>query len=119
MDPTFQRPTIRTASDWEENSITFYIDGVAVTRSPGTFAYSPSADTHDPVSIWLTDVATGSTLPTASADQIYFDYVKYWQKDYYVDFNDAGSGYAEPVGTWTTSSLAGWTIGLQDALRNL
>ncbi|MFM0340723.1 family 16 glycosylhydrolase [Paraburkholderia fungorum] len=94
--------------DWEENSITFYIDGVAVTKSPTPIPYSPSADTHDPVSIWLTDVATGS-LPTASADQIYFDYVRYWQKDYYVDYNDAGSGYAEPVGTWYTSSLAGWT----------
>ncbi|MFM0221260.1 family 16 glycosylhydrolase [Paraburkholderia dipogonis] len=95
--------------DWEENSITFYIDGVAVTKSPAPIAYPPSADTHDPVSIWLTDVASGSTLPTASADQIYFDYVRYWQKDYYVDYNDAGSGYAEPVGTWYTSSLAGWT----------
>jgi len=97
--------------DWEENLVTFYIDGVEVTQSPTPIAYAPSADTHDPINIWLTDVASGSTLPTASADQIYFDYVKYWQKDYYVDFNDTGSGYAEPVGTWYTSSVAGWTKG--------
>jgi hypothetical protein len=95
--------------DWEENSITFYIDGVEVTKSPTPIAYAPSADTHDPINIWLTDVASGSTLPTASADQIYFDYVRYWQKDYYVDYNDAGTGYAEVAGTWYTSSLPGWT----------
>jgi beta-glucanase (GH16 family) len=108
--------------DWEENSVTFYVDGVEVDRptvyvnntatpSSGPFPYLPTDDTHDPVNIWLTDVASGSTLPTASSDQIFFDYVRYWQKDYYVDYNDAGSGYAEVAGTWSTSSLPGWTKG--------
>jgi hypothetical protein len=39
-----------------------------------------------------------------------FDYVRYWQKDYYVD-NDgpAAYGYSES-GTWSTSTLTGWTV---------
>lgn len=57
----------------------------------------------------MTDVATGT--PTAAVDQIYFDQVRYWQKDYYVDSNEAGTGYAEVAGTWTNSSLPGWTKG--------
>jgi beta-glucanase (GH16 family) len=108
--------------DWEENSITFYVDGNPVaqpylyvngtkTASSGPFSYLPTSDTHDPINIWLTDVASGSSLPTASSDHVFFDYVRYWQKDYYVDYNDAGSGYAEVAGTWSTSSLPGWTIG--------
>ncbi len=63
--------------DREENSITFYVDGVPETQpystvigntttptSTGPFAYLPSDDTHDPINIWLTDVASGSYMPT-------------------------------------------------------
>ncbi|MFL9886473.1 family 16 glycosylhydrolase [Paraburkholderia agricolaris] len=91
--------------DWEEDSVSYYVDGNLMK----TLAYEPGSDTHDPVNIWLSDVAT--QWPTAATDQIKWAYASYWQKDYYVDYNNAGTGYAEVTGTWYTSSLPGWTKG--------
>lgn len=69
----------------------------------------PSWDTNDYINIWLSTVATN--YPTAASDHSNWAYATYWQKDYYSDYNDAGTGYAEVTGTWSTSSLLGWTKG--------
>jgi beta-glucanase (GH16 family) len=102
--------------DWEESGVSYYFDGNLVYLDPKdspptktSFAYPPSADTHDKLSIWLTDVATESPTVGAAPDQIQFKNVRYWQKDFYVSNADAGSGYAEVAGTWLDSSLHGWT----------
>ncbi len=94
--------------EWSETSVKYYVDGTLRY----TAAYTPTTWTHDYVSIWLTSIGYGTSpdpafLPTA----VQFDYVKYWQKDYYLD-NDgpAAYGYTE-TGTWLSSSLTGWTTG--------
>ncbi|GAB4055311.1 glycoside hydrolase family 16 protein [Catellatospora paridis] len=91
--------------DWAETSVKFYVDGVLKY----TAAYTPSQWTHDYTSIWLTSIGYGTSpdpafLPTA----VQFDYIRYWQKDYYLD-NDgpAAYGYTE-TGTWLDSTLTGW-----------
>jgi beta-glucanase (GH16 family) len=91
--------------DWEEGSITYYVDGNLMY----SITYSPGTDTNDYINIWLSTVATES--PTAATDHSNWAYATYWQKDYYSDYNDAGTGYAEVTGTWYTSSLPGWTKG--------
>jgi len=94
--------------DWAETSVTFYVDGVLKYTAP----YLPTQWTHDYTAIWLTSIAYG-TVPdiTKLPSAMQFDYIRYWQKDYYVD-NDgqAAYGYSE-TGTWLTSSLTGWTVG--------
>jgi beta-glucanase (GH16 family) len=93
--------------DWSETSAKFYIDGVLKWTAP----YLPTDWTHDYTSIWLTSIAYG-TVPDTSAlpAAMQFDYVRYWQRDYYVD-NDgpAAYGYSES-GPWSTSTLTGWTV---------
>ena len=91
--------------DWEEGSISYYVDGNLMYST----TYDPSWDTNDYINIWLSTVATAS--PTASSDHSNWAYATYWQKDYYSDYNDPGTGYAEVAGTWYNSSLAGWTKG--------
>lgn len=93
--------------DWSEAGVKFYVDGTLKYTAP----YLPTDWTHDYTSIWLTSIAYGSIpdgtkLPSA----VQFDYVKYWQKDFYVD-NDgpAAYGYSE-TGTWSDSTLTGWTV---------
>ncbi|WP_419999790.1 family 16 glycosylhydrolase [Streptomyces boninensis] len=95
--------------DWSETGVKFYLDGVLKYSA----AYAPSAGTHDYVSLWLTSIAYGATPPDTaklpSAAQ--FDYVRYWQRDYYAD-NDGPAAYAySTAGTWQRSSLTGWTKG--------
>lgn len=87
--------------DWAETSVKFYIDGVLKYTAP----YTPLQWTHDMTNIWLTSIGYGTVpdpafLPTA----VQFDYVKFWQKDYYVD-NDA----VVETGAWFDSALTGWT----------
>ena len=94
--------------EWSEASVKFYVDDVLKY----TAAYAPSEWIHDYVNIWLTSIGYGTSpdpafLPSAAQ----FDYIRYWQKDYYVD-NDgpAAYGYSE-TGTWLDSTLTGWTHG--------
>jgi beta-glucanase (GH16 family) len=94
------------AFEWSETSVKFYVDNVLKY----TAAYAPTKWTHDYVNIWLTSIGYGTSpnpafLPSAAQ----FDYIKYWQKDYYVD-NDgsAAYGYSE-TGTWLDSTVTGWT----------
>ncbi|GAA3455093.1 glycoside hydrolase family 16 protein [Dactylosporangium matsuzakiense] len=93
--------------DWSETSTKFYVDGVLKYTAP----YLPSDWTHDYVNVWLTSIAYGN-LPddTKLPAQVQFDYVKFWQKDYYVD-NDgpAAYGYSE-TGAWNASTVTGWTV---------
>ncbi|GAA1564765.1 hypothetical protein GCM10009827_102920 [Dactylosporangium maewongense] len=94
--------------DWSETSTKFYVDGVLKYTAP----YLPTDWTHDYTSIWLTSIAYGS-VPDASKlpSAVQFDYVRYWQKDYYVDDDGpAAYGYSE-TGTWSPSTLTGWTTG--------
>ncbi|MEV6108006.1 family 16 glycosylhydrolase [Streptomyces sp. NPDC051940] len=94
--------------DWRETGVTFSIDGVQRYSA----AYGPQQGTHDYTSVWLTSIAYGgapdvSKLPSA----VQFDYVRYWQRDYYVD-NDGPAAYGfTTTGTWQPSSLTGWTLG--------
>jgi beta-glucanase (GH16 family) len=93
--------------DWSETGAGYYIDGVLKWTAP----YVPSQWTHDYTKIWLTSIAYGST-PDASKlpSAMQFDYVRYWQKDYYVDDDGpAAYGYAE-TGPWAASTLTGWTV---------
>lgn len=88
-------------ADWSETSVKYYVDG----QLRYTVAYNPNQWTHDYVNVWLTSIA----VPEGTgADVAQFDYVRYWQKDYYVD-NDgpAAYGYSES-GTWHDSTLDGW-----------
>ncbi|WP_020518926.1 glycoside hydrolase family 16 protein [Catelliglobosispora koreensis] len=92
--------------EWTEANVKFYVDGVLKF----TAAYAPTKWTHDHVNIWLTSIGYGTSpdpvfLPSAAQ----FDYIKFWQKDYYLD-NDgpAAYGYSE-TGTWLNSTLTGWT----------
>lgn len=96
------------AFDWSETSVKFYVDGVLKYTAP----YTPSDWTHDYIHIWLTTIGYGTSpnpafLPTAAQ----FDYIRYWQKDYYLD-NDgsAAYGYSE-TGTWANSTVTGWNHG--------
>jgi beta-glucanase (GH16 family) len=93
--------------DWSETSTKFYVDGLLAYTAP----YLPTDWTHDYTNIWLTSIAYG-TVPddTKLPATVQFDYVKYWQRDYYVD-NDgpAAYGYSE-TGTWLDSTLTGWTV---------
>ncbi|MEU5876218.1 glycoside hydrolase family 16 protein [Spirillospora sp. NPDC047279] len=94
--------------DWRETSVRYYIDGVLRFTAP----YKPSEWTHDYLNIWLTSIAYGVTPdPAKLPATVEFDYIRYWQRDYYVD-NDgpAAYGYGES-GTWQTSALTGWTHG--------
>ncbi|MFC5924052.1 family 16 glycosylhydrolase [Micromonospora vulcania] len=92
--------------DWAERSVRYYVDGVLKATQP----YTPEQWTHDYTAIWLTSIAYG-TVPdvTKLPSAVQFDYVRYWQRDYYVD-NDgpAAYGYTE-TGSWSNSALTGWT----------
>lgn len=90
------------AADWSETSVKFYVDGQLRYTAP----YTPDQWTHDYLNIWLTSIAYPQTANGPSTAQ--FDYVRYWQKDYYLD-NDgpAAYGYTES-GTWQTSTVDGW-----------
>lgn len=88
-------------ADWTETSVKFYIDGVLRYTAP----YTPNNWTHDYINIWLTSIA----YPVGQGEGVaQFDYVRYWQKDYYLD-NDgpAAYGYSES-GSWQNSTLDGW-----------
>lgn len=88
-------------ADWTETSVKFYIDGVLRYTAP----YTPNHWTHDHINIWLTSIAYPQGLGEGVAQ---FDYVRYWQKDYYLDNDGAAAyGYSES-GTWQTSTLDGW-----------
>lgn len=94
--------------DWRETSVRYYIDGVLKFTAP----YLPGQWTHDYLNIWLTSIAYGvSPDPAKLPATVEFDYIKYWQRDYYVD-NDgpAAYGYSE-AGEWKDSALTGWTYG--------
>lgn len=92
--------------DWTEAAVYFYVDGVLTCTAP----YPPSHWTHDYTNVWLTSIATGSVPDTSklpSAAQ--FDYIRFWQRDYYVDVDGpAAYGYSE-TGSWHDSTLTGWT----------
>lgn len=95
------------AFDWSETSVKFYVDGALRYTAP----YTPKDWTHDYINIWLTSIAYGTTPdPSFLPSAVQFDYIEYWQRDYYVD-NDgpAAYGYSE-TGTWYNSSLTGWTV---------
>ncbi|MFI7672766.1 family 16 glycosylhydrolase [Actinophytocola sp. NPDC049390] len=89
-------------ADWSETSVRFYVDGQLRYTAP----YTPDQWTHDYLNIWLTSIAYPVTANGPSTAQ--FDYVRYWQKDYYLD-NDgpAAYGYRESGG-WHDSTLDGW-----------
>jgi beta-glucanase (GH16 family) len=95
------------AMEWSETQVKYWVDGVLKATQP----YSPGAWTHDYTNVWLTSIGYGSRpdatkLPSA----VQFDYVRYWQKDYYLD-NDgpAAYGYTE-TGAWQGSTVTGWTV---------
>jgi beta-glucanase (GH16 family) len=92
--------------DWAETSVKYYVDGVLKYTAP----YTPSQWTHDHVNIWLTTIGYGTSPdPSFLPTSVQYDYVKFWQKDFYVD-NDgpAAYGYSE-TGSWFDSTLTGWT----------
>ncbi len=94
--------------DWSETSVKYYVDGVL----KATQSYAPGAWTHDYTSIWLTSIGYGTSPdPAFLPSSVQFDYIRYWQKDYYLD-NDgpAAYGYSE-TGSWAGSSVSGWTYG--------
>lgn len=105
------------AVEWNEQGTTFYIDGspyypAGVKGGAARFfAYPPSLHEHDKLAIWLTTIAYGNTWPQAAdlPDQVQFDYVRYWQKDYYIDIKGAEPGEYAETGHWQASSLKGWT----------
>lgn len=93
--------------DWNEDEVRFYVDGTLTD----TVYYPPTADTHDFLNIWLTSIAYQNVDDSKLPATAQFDYVRYYQRDYYVD-NDtpASSGYSE-AGPWQNSSLPGFTVG--------
>lgn len=93
--------------DWTEDRVAFYVDGTLTN----TATYPPSADTHDYLDIWLTSIGYETVDETKLPATAQFDYVRYYQKDYYVD-NDtpASYGYSEN-GAWNDSTLPGFTVG--------
>lgn len=97
--------------EWAETYVKYYVDGVL----KATQTYSPSQYTHDYAHLWLSVVAAAyngqGPDPLQPDGFVYFDYFRYWQKDFYVD-NDgpAAYGYSE-TGSWLASTLTGWTVG--------
>lgn len=113
---------------WTEAGVTYYIDGSPVNyvngspAASGFQAYPPSAYMHDMVSIWLSTIAYSSGTPVVDPtdNATLWDYVRYWQSDYYVDNSSTSYAtggptggpdgtYAETAGTWAASGLTGWT----------
>ena len=104
---------------WDETGVRYYVDDVL----KATQAYVPGDWLHDMLSIWLTTIAYTSGTPVVDPsgnNASLWQYVRYWQKDYYVDnksATDATGGasggpdgvYAETSGTWLDSGLTGWT----------
>jgi beta-glucanase (GH16 family) len=118
--------------EWTESGIRYYVDGVVQAsyvvngvRSGLQQPYTPVQWNHDLLSIWLTTIAYGNGTPVvdpSGGNVTTWDYVRYWQRDYYVDnssASDATGGpaggpdgtYAETAGTWLLSGLDGWTKG--------
>jgi len=93
------------AFEWTEEAVIFTVDGTVAYVAP----YPPSIDTHDPINIWLTCIATESPDASALPSQVEFDYVHCYQRDYYVD-NALGGGYSE-TGVWENSTQVGYTAG--------
>ena len=97
--------------EWAETYVKYYVDGVL----KATQTYTPQQYTHDYPHLWLSVVAAayngGAPDPGQLPAQVYFDYFRYWQKDFYLD-NDgpANYGYSE-TGAWADSTLTGWTVG--------
>ncbi|MFJ2959793.1 family 16 glycosylhydrolase [Streptomyces sp. NPDC087270] len=91
--------------EWTEQHVAFYVDGKLAYEAP----YPASIDTHDPLNIWLTDIATQTVDDSALPGHCDFDYVRYYQRDYYVD-NATGTGYSE-TGSWADSNQTGYTAG--------
>ena len=89
-------------AEWTETAVRFYVDG----QLRHTVPYTPDQWTHDYLNIWLTSIAYPQTAYGEGVAQ--FDYVRYWQKDYYLD-NDgpAAYGYSESGG-WHDSTVDGW-----------
>ncbi|MGV9266100.1 family 16 glycosylhydrolase [Kitasatospora sp. NPDC003701] len=92
--------------DWSESAVKFYVDGQLVKTAP----YSPDRGNHNDVNIWLTSIANRPVDESALPDKAQYDYVRFYQKDYYVD-NDtsAAYGYSES-GTWSQSTERGYTV---------
>jgi beta-glucanase (GH16 family) len=93
--------------NWTESQVQLYIDG-SLVRS---ISYPPSTDTHDYLNVWLTSIGYEAVDDSRLPATAQFDYLRYYQRDYYVD-NDtpASYGYTE-TGTWQDSSLPGFTVG--------
>lgn len=89
-------------AEWTETAVKFYVDGQLRYTAP----YTPNQWTHDYVNVWLTSIAYPQTAAGEGVAQ--FDYVRYWQKDYYLDNEGpAAYGYRE-TGSWQDSTLDGW-----------
>jgi beta-glucanase (GH16 family) len=110
--PTGYSPAFDSSSDWHtygflytDTGVQFYLDDQPVFYQK----YTGSAHVEDWMNLWFSTIAYNdypdvSQLP-ATVD---VDYIRYYQKDIYVD-NDGptATGYTEN-GTWATSSLLGW-----------
>lgn len=101
----------RYGFDWNELRVNFYIDDVLTA----TLEHPTSSVEHDYLAIWLTSIATEAAEPLDDAtlpSTVLFDYIRYYQKDYYVDDSGpADYGYDEVSGPWSTSSEPGFTTG--------
>ena len=90
-------------ADWREGAVDFYFDGVKYC----TVAYSTTQYRQDPVNIWLTAIANGTTVTVGGTPQ-YYDTVRFYKKDQYV--MNGRYGYSESGTGWLNSTLAGFGL---------
>jgi hypothetical protein len=90
---------------WLENSVAMYVDGALEWTAP----YRQNDWIHNRLNIWLTSIAVDGA-DAGLPDMVLIDYVRFYERDIYVDTQDSSGQSTDPgtyaeVGSWATSTL--------------
>ncbi|MER6466386.1 family 16 glycosylhydrolase [Streptomyces sp. NPDC001288] len=97
---------------YDETGVTYYIDGKPVPQSQnvatgGKIGYTASKHQAGLANIWLTGIMYEAPNASTAPGQLLFDYVRYYEKDRYLDNDESAFGtYTESGPGWGTSGVA-------------